>query len=1035
MKRNVPLCFGPYRIPPDDDLVYQGNAVVTLAPEAVKVLRHLVRHHDRVVSKQELIEEVWRGANTGESAVNKAVAEIRRALNDDPDEARFVQTFHRRGYRFVAPVAVARPESAEDDLAVLPPDFGRLVARDGELAALQTEHRMALDKEGRPVIITGGAGAGKTLLVRHFLRWAAQQGTGVLYGRFSEYPASRLGPYEVFLDMLRDGLVVNATGLTTVTDLRVLARIRCGVNLPADLFVSGLPPRPDVVHAPSRADLLRIIEPIAECIVRLTRFRPHVVVFDDVHWAAESDRELIGYLMRTVGTERLLVVVVAHDDGIGEATEALWGEPHSLAVQRGRRLRLRDWIVEDCRTALLRVFAGDSGAGVEIPESDLLTLHGITGGNPYFVMEMLRLLVSEGAIARGPRGWVYKGLRDIALPDSLAMAASVQVERLAPEVRGLLETGAVIGEGFKVETLASAVGRDPEEVDQALREAVRGGVLSARGLSADEDYRFHHAVVRQVLYESLSTEQRRRIHAAVAQAIERLHGGETERLAPALSSHYERAQDPHRAFAWGLAAWRSARRRSRWPEAVNAIERAEQAAALMSARGPRLSDEERLDLLVALGEAYGATARLRDSEARLKQAIELGHATGRKDAIADAHLVLSTTLVGLGAYLEAESAAGQAAALYQQTGDAARAANARVQWASCRVAIGGYENAVPLLRELLQALDPHSSPAVDAAGLLGWSLALSGRPEEGMPLLERALAGLRRAGDLRRQALLHRRLFFANLSLGHYEAAFDFARRARDGYRRVDDRGGEAKADMEMGHARLAEGLPEEALLFLARTRGCFNTIGDGHCEAEALWLMGRAHVETGESVLGQAELDQALSLVRKVGDRDDEFRILIDIARAHLAAGRPADALRSAEAACAIATELGNEDGRGLALVEVSRAALALGNASRACEEGAAAVAHLERTRSGERWRAFWALGQALMSADPPTAASWFEKAIAQCDAIRSAFGPEDAARGLGSTRAFSPVARDLAMARDRLGIPAEDLRHSWQLGDEEHG
>jgi DNA-binding winged helix-turn-helix (wHTH) protein len=98
------LIFAPFHLPPDVDLLYRDEAVVPLEPRAVRVLRYLVENSERVVSKDELLEAVWPDVFTTDGVLKKAVSQVRRALCDEVKSAQFIETYHRRGYRFIAPV-------------------------------------------------------------------------------------------------------------------------------------------------------------------------------------------------------------------------------------------------------------------------------------------------------------------------------------------------------------------------------------------------------------------------------------------------------------------------------------------------------------------------------------------------------------------------------------------------------------------------------------------------------------------------------------------------------------------------------------------------------------------------------------------------------------------------------------------------------------------------------------------------------------------------------------------------------------------
>ncbi|MFP5260495.1 MAG: FHA domain-containing protein [Blastocatellia bacterium] len=98
------LYFDPFHLPEDVDLLYNGEEVVPLEPRAVRVLRYLAQNHDRVVPKEELLEGVWPDVFTTDGVLKRAISQVRRALGDDAGGARFIETYHRRGYRFIAHV-------------------------------------------------------------------------------------------------------------------------------------------------------------------------------------------------------------------------------------------------------------------------------------------------------------------------------------------------------------------------------------------------------------------------------------------------------------------------------------------------------------------------------------------------------------------------------------------------------------------------------------------------------------------------------------------------------------------------------------------------------------------------------------------------------------------------------------------------------------------------------------------------------------------------------------------------------------------
>src|ERR687890_930364 len=104
--------FPPFSLNPGVGLLFGGGAPVPLEPRAVKFLAYLVRARGRVVPKEELLDKVWADVFTTDAVLKQAVSQIRRALGDAADAPRYIQTFHARGYQFIAPVTVEAEETA-----------------------------------------------------------------------------------------------------------------------------------------------------------------------------------------------------------------------------------------------------------------------------------------------------------------------------------------------------------------------------------------------------------------------------------------------------------------------------------------------------------------------------------------------------------------------------------------------------------------------------------------------------------------------------------------------------------------------------------------------------------------------------------------------------------------------------------------------------------------------------------------------------------------------------------------------------------
>src|SRR5262245_33657082 len=109
--------FGVFELDPANATLRRGTAVLALTPKALSVLEYLVAHPARLITKDEFMERIWPDVFVGDAVLKVCIAEIRHTLGDDPKTPAFIETVHRRGYRFVAAVtttgeAPARAEPA-----------------------------------------------------------------------------------------------------------------------------------------------------------------------------------------------------------------------------------------------------------------------------------------------------------------------------------------------------------------------------------------------------------------------------------------------------------------------------------------------------------------------------------------------------------------------------------------------------------------------------------------------------------------------------------------------------------------------------------------------------------------------------------------------------------------------------------------------------------------------------------------------------------------------------------------------------------
>ncbi len=447
------------------ELRRDGN-VVRVEPQVFDVLVHLIEHRDRVVAKEELLDEVWKTRFVTESTLTTRIKEVRRAVGDDGRLQRVVRTVHGRGYRFVADVAQrgqSPPAGSVDAVAAL----GR-EAQDDVLGRCMTD----VVAGGRSVVVVSGEpGMGKTMLVDAMAaRWRSS-GYRLLVGQCVEYR----GVGEPYLPLL-EALAEAATqpyGPVLVELLSDRAPTWL-VQLPwlvADDEFDALRRR---VLGSTRERMLR---EIVEALEALTADHPVVLILEDLQWSDPSTIDVLAALGRRRTTARLLVVVTCRTAEVAATTSGLLDVLHDL--------RLHGAVTEielpplDERAAAQLV---GRRCGAE-PSSELMGVaNRRAAGNPLHLQSLVDEWLEEGLIAIDGGACtptVDVGELAAVVPGSLRQLIEQRLGHAPAADQELLEAASVAGRQFSAASTAAALGIDPEESEARCSHLARRSLLIA----------------------------------------------------------------------------------------------------------------------------------------------------------------------------------------------------------------------------------------------------------------------------------------------------------------------------------------------------------------------------------------------------------------------------------------------------------------------------------------------------------------------------------------------------------------------------
>jgi DNA-binding winged helix-turn-helix (wHTH) protein/predicted ATPase len=574
-----------------------GEQRLRLTPKAFALLAHLVAHRNRLVTKTELLAAFWPATAVSDGVLTTTIREIRRALGEDSRGGGFIQTAHRRGYRFVGPVHVieAPVGGAAEPL---------IVGRDAELERLEQRLHTAQAHTRQIVFVTGEAGIGKTALIDAFAsRIAHRADLRLAHGQCVE----RYGVAEAYLPWLDAlGELCRQPGSEWVID--TLRRV-------APLWLSQLPAlmRPEERAALHRevagAPPERMLRELSEALEAIASERSLVLVLEDLHWADRSSVELLASVARRRQPARLLILCSYRPMEVKLAGNPLEGIKQDLQMHRQCVELTLDFLSPAAVDAYLtRRFPGLSG------ELGVL-VHRRTEGNALFMVNTADYLAECRMIFEGVDRWELRGevsAVEAAVPASLRAMIDRQLDRMSAEDRRLLEAASAVGAEFADAVLAPVLETTEEDVGRRCAALARRGSFIR---AADEDtwpdgtatkrYAFIHALYADVLHEGLAPSSRVRIHRAIAERLETGWAGRVGEVAAKLAAHYERGHEPARAVEFLVQAAQNATQRLAYSEVIAELTRALELLETLPADAPTKKRE--LAIRMALAPAHMMT--------------------------------------------------------------------------------------------------------------------------------------------------------------------------------------------------------------------------------------------------------------------------------------------------------------------------------------------------------------------------------------------------------------------------------------------
>jgi len=483
------------------------------------------------------------------------------------------------------------------------------IGREKELDQLMELTETVLAGLGRVGLISGEPGIGKSRLVmewKHKLG-SLHQPTKI---RWIEAHGSAFGrelAYHLMKDLIRSTLKVPETHskdelrkslLDTLDDLMDANQETLFLYLAHLLEIPLSDEQENRIHKLSASELrTQYLSAIQSFLKNFAIEQPLIILLEDLHWADASSIDLLIELLPMTGAYPILFCLVARPDRESSGWRLV-----TLAREHfGPRLTSIDLDhldEKESQTFIKQLMGID-----QIPEVINDIVLGKSEGNPFFIEELIRMLVNEGVLTQISERWVLSPDIDITkIPNSLQGLLTARIDRLPPDARLTLRVASVIGRDFSDSVLENVMAdRAPDvELLEQLSTLESIGMVKVAQVQPELIYTFQHILLHDAAYQSIYQADRRELHLLVGQTLEKLYPDKKEIFASQLAQHFNSGGNKEKALEYfdmaghvSMEAFASAEAENYYQKAVQLSEDPEKLAHLYSDLGEALAQQSK----------------------------------------------------------------------------------------------------------------------------------------------------------------------------------------------------------------------------------------------------------------------------------------------------------------------------------------------------------------------------------------------------------------------------------------------------------
>lgn len=418
--------------------------------------------------------------------------------------------------------------------------------------------------KGRVILIEGEAGIGKSRLLEIFHQHLDSIDLKPIIGHCYTYKKNI--QYWVLQDILRHYFNAGKNDDPMQFEKRVMLKLNQIVPSEIDQYMLVIDRFFGVGF--SRVKKQRSIEQIDPSLMQSQVFwtirdlfekesfiKPAVLIFEDMHWADVSSLAFLTYLFKTIPDVPILVVIVTRPSQDNEIVKT-YIEWESLMRGRFSRISLGRLTSDQSMEMLEHLLPNN-----RIPKLLISRILDLSGGNPLFLEEIIRMLIDQRMITIRENEWYMEqgedSINTIEIPDTLQGLILTRFDQLSAIQRRLLQVASIIGRDFNSRLLRVVLQiSEPTLFDEILHQLVQRDIIEKYSDFINQDYRFIHVLMSDTIYSTLLSGDKAELHGQIGNAIEELYPEQSKDFIDVLARHYFFSTNLEKAFHYTKMAAR-----------------------------------------------------------------------------------------------------------------------------------------------------------------------------------------------------------------------------------------------------------------------------------------------------------------------------------------------------------------------------------------------------------------------------------------------------------------------------------------------